>query len=353
MTHGTLLVVDGYDRLAEDRLDDHDRLGEPDVRERGRVDHVADGEDAVDAGAHLAVDDDEAAVVDLDAGLLEADPAAERRAPDRDDDLVDHDRVLTRSFSQVTVSSVAPSMPVTRDDVLTLMPRFLNERATTLPASTSVGARIRGSASMMVTSLPMSASIDANSAPITPPPMMATRAGSSSSSSTWSDDSTRVPSKSRPRERARIRAGGDHEVGALDLGAVGETHLVRRGVDHLTTLVEHGDLAPLEERLEALGEPVDDLALARLRPGQVERRHPRVDAEVRRPLDRAQHLGGLQELLGRDATPVQAGPTDPDLLDQRDVETGRRAVQRGRVPSRTATEDHDVELLGQDGHLLE
>ena len=101
------------------------------------------------------------------------------------------------SFSHVTVSSVAPSMPVTRDEVLTLMPRFLNERATTLPASTSVGARIRGSASMIVTSLPMSASIDANSAPITPPPMMATRAGSSSSSSTWSDDSTRVPSKSR------------------------------------------------------------------------------------------------------------------------------------------------------------
>jgi hypothetical protein len=50
---------------------------------------------------------------------------------------------------------------------------------------------------------------------------------------------------------------------------------------------------------------------------------------------------------------VQAGPTDPDLLDQGHFETGRRAVQRGRVPSRTATQDHDVELLGQDGHLLE
>ena len=81
--------------------------------------------------------------------------------------------------------------------------------------------------------------------------------------------------------------------------------------------------------------------------------HPGVDAEVGRPLDGAQHLGRLEELLGRDAAPVQAGPADPALLDERDVEPGGRAVERGRVAGRTAAEDHDVELLGQDGHLLE
>ena len=75
-------------------------------------------------------------------------------------------------------------MPVTRTDVCTLTPRFLNERATTVPASTSVGARMRGSASSTVTSLPMSTSIEANSAPMTPPPMIATRGGTSVSSST-------------------------------------------------------------------------------------------------------------------------------------------------------------------------
>ena len=102
------------------------------------------------------------------------------------------------SPSHVTLSSRAPSMPVTRTPTWTFTPRFLNDRATTAPASASVMGRMRGSASSSVTSLPTSTSIDANSAPITPPPMIATRGGTSSSSSTWSDDSTRTPSKSRP-----------------------------------------------------------------------------------------------------------------------------------------------------------
>jgi hypothetical protein len=50
---------------------------------------------------------------------------------------------------------------------------------------------------------------------------------------------------------------------------------------------------------------------------------------------------------------VEAGAADATLLDQGDVEPGGRAVERGRVAGRSATQDHDVELLGQDGHLLE
>ena len=199
----------------------------------------------------------------------------------------------------------------------------------------------------------MSASIDANSAPITPPPMMATRAGSVV-------ELEHVVGRQHPgaveveaRQRTRVGAGGEHQVGALHLGPVGESHPVRGRVGDLAPLAEHGDLAPLQQGLEALGQPVDDLALAGLRAGQVERGDPGVDAEVGSPLDRAQHLGGLEKLLGRDATPVQAGPADPTLLHECDVEPRRRAVERGRVARRTATQDHDVELLGQDGHLLE
>ena len=100
--------------------------------------------------------------------------------------------------SQVSVSSVVPSIPVSRAPSWIFTPRFLSERATILPTSASVGARMRGSASITVTSLPMSTRVDANSTPITPPPMMPTRGGTSVSSSTWSDDRTRTPSKSRP-----------------------------------------------------------------------------------------------------------------------------------------------------------
>src|SRR5262249_59880297 len=44
--------------------------------------------------------------------------------------------------------------------------------------------------------------------------------------------------------------------------------------------------------------------------------------------------------------------THPPLLDHCDAETGRRAVQRGRVATGASAEHDDVELLGQDGHLL-
>ena len=99
--------------------------------------------------------------------------------------------------------------------------------------------------------------------------------------------------------------------------------------------------------------PVDHLLLAGLRAREVERRDAGVDAEVGGALDGAQHLGRLEELLGRDAPAVQAGAADPALLDQGDVQPGRRSVERGRVAGRPSTEDHDVELLGQDGHLPE
>ncbi len=59
-----------------------------------------------------------------------------------------------------------------------------------------------------------------------------------------------------------------------------------------------------------------------------------------------QHLGGLEQLLGRDAAPVQAGAADPLLLDDGDVHAGARAVERGRVPARTATEDDEIEVVG-------
>ena len=65
--------------------------------------------------------------------------------------------------------------------------------------------------------------------------------------------------------------------------------------------------------------------------GEVERRLAGVDAELLGAADGAQHLGGLQQLLGRDAAPVQAGPADPRLLDHRDVAARpRRRTARPR-----------------------
>ena len=113
------------------------------------------------------------------------------------------------------------------------------------------------------------------------------------------------------------------------------------------------DLAAAQQRLDALGEAVDDLLLARLGAVQVERRQPDVDPEVARAEDGAQHLGRLQQLLGRDAAAVEAGAADAVLLDQRDVEPGGGAVERRGVARGATAQHHEIVqlVLGQRGHL--
>ena len=107
---------------------------------------------------------------------------------------------------------------------------------------------------------------------------------------------------------------------------------------------DDGDLAALEQRLEPARQPVDHLLLAHLRDRHVERGRGGLHAELGRAADRPVHLGRLQELLGRDAAAVQAGATDPALLDHGDVETRRGAVQRGRVAARSATQHDEIEF---------
>ena len=77
-----LAVVDGHRLLAQDVLDDQDRLGEADVGQRRRVDDVADGVDAGLAGSAVLVDLDEATIGDLDGRVPQTELVGERTAPD-------------------------------------------------------------------------------------------------------------------------------------------------------------------------------------------------------------------------------------------------------------------------------
>ncbi len=243
-------------------------------------------------------------------------------------------------------------MPVTRAPTCTLTPRLRNDRATTPPTSLSVGARMRGSASIIVTSLPMSTSIDANSTPITPPPMMATRGGSSVRLSTWSDERTRTPSKSSPGSALGVEPVAIRRFAPGHLGAVGETHPVSGGVDDLTARRVQRDVAAAQQGLDPLRQAVDHLLLATLRSAQIERGETHLHAEVVRGLDGPQHLGRLEQLLGRHAAPVQARPADAVLLHQRDIEAGGRSVERRAVAGGSAAEHYQIVVLAQDGHLL-
>ncbi len=234
------------------------------------------------------------------------------------------------------------------------MPRFLKHFSMTLVTSLSRPGRIFGSASRIVTLVPRSASIDANSQPITPPPMMAARFGSSLIERNSSEVITILPSTSKPGQRAGHRARRQHD------GVAGELEVARAAARHGDPLagvqpavaVEHGDLAALEQRAEPGDEPVDDLVLA----GRA-RRDQSIDASpaLMPYSDGLVHVevGGrrLEQLLGRDAPDVEAGAAEPALLDHGDVQPRRRAVERRGVAAGTAADDDDVVVLSRGDHL--
>ena len=119
----------------------HDRLREADVRELRRVDHVAG---RVHAGTFVrswSSTTTKPRSSTSTPDVLEPEAAAARRPPDAHDDLVDDDRLLARRRSPtMTVSSRAPSMPVTRADVLHVDAALL-ERAGDDVADVDVGRR--------------------------------------------------------------------------------------------------------------------------------------------------------------------------------------------------------------------
>ena len=63
---------------------------------------------------------------------------------------------------------------------------------------------------------------------------------------------------------------------------------------------EDGDLSSLQETRETLEEAVDDLVLAVLAGGEVDLAFGDVDAELAGVFDGTPHVGGLEELLGRE-----------------------------------------------------
>jgi hypothetical protein len=103
-------------------------------------------------------------------------------------------------------------------------------------------------------------------------------------------------------------------------------------------------VAPLAHRRDAADQPGDDALLALLGAGEVDLGIAALDAEVARVVDVALDGGGLEERLGRDAAPVEAGATQRVLLDHRDVEARRRPVQGGRVPTGPTADDDQIEV---------
>ena len=159
--------------------------------------------------------------------------------------------------------------------------------------------------------------------------------------------------------RAGRRSGGDDQFlgGGDRLGAAG----VQRDLDALAAGEPGGALDPvdlvlLEEHLDAAGQPGDHLVLA-----GVHRRH--VDADTLPPsmpaeapfLGRLRHLEGvgvLEQRLGRDAAPDEAGAAEGLLaLDHRHLQAELRGANRRDVAAGPRAHHHDV-VFARHARLL-
>jgi hypothetical protein len=96
------------------------------------------------------------------------------------------------------LSSVVTAFASKRALVMTVMPRLVNERSTTLLTSPSSSGTICGAYSRTVTATPTSWNIDANSTPTAPAPTMTMSLGNVSSLSTSSLVRIRLPSGVSP-----------------------------------------------------------------------------------------------------------------------------------------------------------
>ena len=105
------------------------------------------------------------------------------------------------------------------------------------------------------------------------------------------------------------------------------------------------DLVLLDQRVEALGQPRDDLVAPLGGDRVVVRDVPDVDAHVASAvLDALVELGRLEHRLGGNAADPQAGPAERRaVVDQRDLQAQLPGAECGRIAACAAAEDDEVE----------
>ena len=175
--------------------------------------------------------------------------------------------------------------PVTATPVRTSMPRLANCRSTSLVMSSSQPGRILGSASRIVTLVPRSVIIDANSQPMAPPPITAAVGGSGCKESSSSEVRTNVPSTSNPG----IVLGTEPD--AMTTVSPSSSTSPDSPLDTVTRWpgprVPRPSYMVTLRRLSSAGQPADELIdhllLALLGHREVHGRLGRVDAELGRP----------------------------------------------------------------------
>ena len=89
-------------------------------------------------------------------------------------------------------------------------------------------------------------------------------------------------------------------------------------------------------------EPAHDAVLVGVHAGHVDALERRLDAEPLTLTGAVGDLGGVQQRLGRDATPVQAGAADLVALDEDHRQAELGGAQGAGVTAAAGAEDHEI-----------
>lgn len=139
------------------------------------------------------------------------------------------------------------------------------------------------------------------------------------------------------RQRLRHGAGRQQDVAALDALAV---HVDGGGGGEAALTLDVRHLAGGDKSLQALVQAGDDAVLVLVDPGHVDALEGGLHTELLALAGLVGDLARVQQGLGGDAPPVQAGTADLVLLDQGDVQAQLSPAQGRGVTTATTAEDH-------------
>ncbi len=255
-------------RAPGDELGAGDRFVLGLVRQHRAFAHVADRPDARNVGLEMRIRDDAAALVALNADLIETKPVRVRPPADGDEDRVGFDRLARAALrpARPTPTSTAPffSTPTTLLASLNFMPCRSSRRWNCFAISLSMPGTMRSRNSTTVTSDPSRRHTEPSSSPITPAPITSSRFGAAGNDSAPVDDTICRSSISTPGQRRDIGTRRDDDVLRLQLAHAVlrlDAHFAGRG--DLPLADDADDLVLLEQELDALGQLADHLVLVR------------------------------------------------------------------------------------------
>ena len=201
---------------------------------------------------------------------------------------------------------------------------------------------------MIVTSEPNRLKIDANSAPMIPPPRMTSRRGTS----VWASNPVESTQRSLSRPGIGGRSGNEPvaTIALLNVTSSPPSTRIVFGPVNVPEPLTHSTPLALKSAGDAAGHLLDDCGLPLVRLREVELRLTDRHAELAERVVRLVHeMRGLHPRLGRDAPDPQAGSAELGLLlDARDLGAELRGANRCGVPAGASAEDCDVDIHAGD-----